>query len=223
MREASSMFTIIAVLLMPAAVGVAMMKYRLYDLDLVFNRTLVYGPLTAVMAGVFAATIGLTQKIFVAATGQKSDAAVVFTTLVIVALSTPAKNVIQGVVDRTFKHVPDPRRELLAFAGHVSAIAEVVDPDCLLRTFMAQAVTAFDAAGGEVRVRDNGRQAVPYSEGRCEGPGATSISIANSNGEIGVLILGPRRDGRRYNNEDTEALALAAESVARAYTAVARR
>ena len=110
--KASAVVVIVAIALIPVATGIAILRYRLYDVDIVIRRTLVYGPLTAALAGVFAATISVTQKLFVAATGERSDAAVVITTLVIVSLATPARTFIQAVVDRRFKNVHDPRKEM---------------------------------------------------------------------------------------------------------------
>src|SRR5205085_9364700 len=67
-------------LILPVAIGIAILRYHLWDIDLVINRTLVYVPLTAVIAGGYAASVALLQRLFVAATGQQSDAAIVLTT-----------------------------------------------------------------------------------------------------------------------------------------------
>jgi len=76
---------------MPIAIGIAITRYRLYDIDRLINRALVCASLTAILAGVFTAAVGLAQRLFVAATGQTSDAAIVGTTLVVATLYAPLR------------------------------------------------------------------------------------------------------------------------------------
>lgn len=89
---------------MPIAIGIAITRYRLYDIDRLINRTIVYGSLTAILAGVFAAGTGVTQRIFLAVTGETSDAAIVAATLIVATLYTPLRKSIDTVVDRRFKY-----------------------------------------------------------------------------------------------------------------------
>lgn len=86
-----------------AVLAIAILRYRLYEIDLILNRTLVYGALTAVLAGVYTASITLSQRLFSALSGEKSDAAIVFTTLVVVTLFTPIKTRLQAIVDARLK------------------------------------------------------------------------------------------------------------------------
>ena len=72
----------------PIAAGVAILRYRLYDIDLLINRTLVYGSLTATLGTVYFGAIVLLQRVFVVLTGEKSTLAVVASTLVIAALGS---------------------------------------------------------------------------------------------------------------------------------------
>jgi hypothetical protein len=90
------------VLVIPAGIGVAMLRYRLYDIDVVINRTLVYGSLTATLVALYFGGIVVLQRVFVALTGQQSTLAVVASTLVIAALFSPLLRRIQGFVDRSF-------------------------------------------------------------------------------------------------------------------------
>jgi hypothetical protein len=84
-------------------VGIAILRYRLYEIDLLINRTFVYGTLTAILAGVYTASIALTTRLFSAITGERSDAAVVLTTLIVVSLFTPLKSRLQSIVDKRLK------------------------------------------------------------------------------------------------------------------------
>src|SRR3954451_13673398 len=90
---------------LPVAAAIAILRHRLYDIDLILNRALVYIPLTALLAGMYTAGVTLFQRAFVAVTGDKSDSAIVITTLVMAALFTPIKNSLQAFVDRRFKPV----------------------------------------------------------------------------------------------------------------------
>src|SRR5207253_2169850 len=82
----------LAVTALPVAVGVAILRYRLYDIDLIINRTLVYVLLTAILAGVYTAVVALFQRTFVAISGQGSDLAIVMTLFVLATVFTPIKN-----------------------------------------------------------------------------------------------------------------------------------
>jgi len=97
----------LAYLALPVAIGIAVMRYHLYEIDVIINRALVYVPLTAMVAGFYAASITLVGRLLAAA-GQSSDMAIVLTTLVVVVIFTPVKNAVQSAVDRRFKVVPPP-------------------------------------------------------------------------------------------------------------------
>jgi hypothetical protein len=100
------------------AVGVAVLKYRLYDIDLIINRTLVYASLTAVLASAYEGGIIVSQYLFHALTGQESQVAVVATTLLIAALFEPLRRRIQHSVDRRFyRRKYDARKTLETFSA----------------------------------------------------------------------------------------------------------
>ena len=99
------------------SIVVAVLRYRLYDIDIIINRTLVYGSLTAMLVALYFAAIVMLQRIFVLLTGQQSTLAVVASTLLIAALFNPLRRRIQSFIDRSFyRKKYDAAKTLEAFS-----------------------------------------------------------------------------------------------------------
>ena len=101
-EQAGQISTLLAFAGIPVAVGVAILRHRLYDIDVVINRTLVYGSLTVMLVALYFVGIVVLQRLFVLLTGQQSTLAVVASTLLIAALFTPLRRRIQSFIDRRF-------------------------------------------------------------------------------------------------------------------------
>src|SRR5215212_3420600 len=111
---------VVGVVSVPIAMGIAIQKYHLYDIDALINRTLVYGVLTVTLVACYFGGIVLSQRLFVALTGEQSTLAVVVSTLVIAALFAPLRRRLQGFVDRRFyRRKYDARKTLETFSARL--------------------------------------------------------------------------------------------------------
>src|SRR5215208_6772019 len=102
LEDVGFVFSIVGLASLPATVGIAILRYRLYGIDLIINRVLVYGPITAMLVLCYLGGVVSLQAAFRSLTGQESTLAVVASTLAIAALFNPLRRRVQGFVDRRF-------------------------------------------------------------------------------------------------------------------------
>ena len=113
--------------IVPLSLSVAILHYRLYEIDILINRTLVYGSLTATLAMVYFGSIVVLQRIFVVLAGHESTLAVVASTLVIAALFDPLRRRIQSFIDKRFyRRKYDARKTLEAFSAKLRDETDLV-------------------------------------------------------------------------------------------------
>jgi hypothetical protein len=121
--EYAALLSFIAV---PIAVGFAVLRYRLYDIDVIINRTLVYGSLTVTLVALYFGGIVVLQRLFVLLTGQRSTLAVVASTLLIAALFNPLRHRIQDFIDRRFyRRKYDAAKTLEEFGATLRAATDL--------------------------------------------------------------------------------------------------
>lgn len=196
---------------MPIAIGIAITRYRLYEIDRLINRTLVYSALTAILAGVFTAGISLAQRLFIGVTGQTSDAAIVLATLVVATLYAPLRKRLEALVDRRFKY----EEQFGAYRSELRQLLSLVEPGRAAQRLADEAVRELRATGAAV-VGANDRPSA--AAGDWPQPVDVRIPIANSHRGLHAILVGARTDGQPHDPrsvaELTEVAALVAEVAA---------
>ena len=143
----------------PVAAGSAIMRYRLYEIDLLINRTLVYGSLTAALVLVYVVGVVLLQSIFRALTGQESQLAIVASTLTIAALFQPLRRRVQGFIDRRFyRRKYDAAKTLAQFSNR---LRDETDLDRLNAELLAIVRETMQPTHASLWLRDPATEEVP--------------------------------------------------------------
>jgi hypothetical protein len=125
---------IVAFCLPPVAIGIAILRYRLYEIDRIISRTISYGVITLVLASLFVAVVLAVQAVLGQVTGS-STIAVAGSTLLVAALFAPIRRRVQGLVDRRFNRSRfDAERTVAAFAER---LRDEVDLDQLRAEILA--------------------------------------------------------------------------------------
>ncbi|MBN1812287.1 MAG: hypothetical protein JXA14_10660, partial [Anaerolineae bacterium] len=220
----------------PLSIMASLLRYRLWDIDPIIQRALVYGGLTGGLAVFYVASVFVLQRIFQALTGQESDLAIILSTLAISAVFQPFRRRLQNFIDRAFyREKVDFRRAFTNFSREIRTIIELPE---LLRTLIGRTTDLLHIAYSAVYLRSAGgafEQAeardLPEGDfaqlsleasvlGRLEGGYAVSplrykafpllvpLSALHTEGSelVGVLALGPRLSGQNYSREDRSLL-----------------
>ena len=200
----------------PLSVAIAIFRYRLLEVDTIVNRTVFYGTLTAILAGIASGSITLLQKTFVAFTGEKSDIAFVVATLILVSAFEPIKARMRFLVDRRFKEPSDTTHDLRAFGHDVHCFLEMSDPGQIAHRLLEEAARGLQAQSGAVSLRADGQLRTIHTLGRWQGEAWMSVPLTWGEQRYGLLLLGPRSSGEPYSRQEGELLAQVAIDVSQA-------
>jgi hypothetical protein len=142
----------LSLVVVPAAIGMAVLRYRLYDIDRLINRTLVYGLLTLLLGGGYAAVALVLGQL----AGRDSSLAVAGATLAVAALFQPARRRVQQLVDRRFnRRRYDAALTIEAFSAR---LRDEVDLDTLTGELLAVAAQTVEPTKASLWLRDAGRR-----------------------------------------------------------------
>jgi hypothetical protein len=205
---------------MPIAIGIAVTRYHLYDIDRLINRALVYGSLTAILAGVFTAGVGLAQRLFVAVSGESSDLAIILTTLVVATLYAPLRKRLELFIDRRFKY---EQRRFGPQLDEIRRVLAVIDPARVAERLASEAVRELAATGaavvdgsGEILATAGDWPVAPAVEVLIPGPDSPAVGRPGAR-RLRAILVGPQARGGRHDPaaiaELREFAQLAAEAI----------
>jgi hypothetical protein len=158
-----NLFFAVPVVFLPVATGIAILRYRLYDIDRLINRTLVYGLLTALLAGVYAGVVLTLGQVFGGVGGDPPSWAVAGATLAVAALFQPARRRIQQAVDRRFNR--GKYHAATTIEAYSARLRDQVDLD----TLSAELLAVVDQTMEPTRVSLWLRPSAPDSSGTPRG------------------------------------------------------
>jgi hypothetical protein len=200
----------------PLALAISMLHHRLYHIDLVVHRTLVYVPVAAVLAGLLAVTVFIAQGAVVAVTGERSELVTAVATLIVVAAFEPVRAGVTALVDRAFLRVRDPAAEVRALDREVSSVLDVLDRSRLASRLLVTVTEAYEPTGAAIVVNDDGPLHRLASTPDWDGSAQVILPLVVDGRRIGTLALGERDRASGYTDRDLDALGDLAATAARA-------
>ncbi len=181
----------------PLSIAIAMLRARLWDIDLIINRTLVYSVMTAIIAGLLAVLSDLAKGLLLAFTGRASELAPMVATLIIVAVFDPIRKRVQEFMD---KHVKYAKGTLGAFGEELGKFVQMNDANALARRFLNEAVTTLDAEGGAIYLGQGTHMRLVSSTAQWNGHAVLAMPMEYAGIHVGMIALSARATGDEYDD-----------------------
>lgn len=193
--------------LMPITMAMALLRYRLWDVDRILNRTLVYIPLTSILTVIYSTSISFSQKLFSTMAGQSAPAVAIFTTIILTSTFTPVKNALQTLVDRSFKEPHDRLKSLKELEQRIFHLVDLLDQEAMAKRIGEQIMRDHQAQGVALYLRDRGQMQQVYLSPRWSVRDAAERLTLEWRGEVlGHLVLGAKPNKEPYTPEECAAL-----------------
>ncbi len=197
----------VSMALMPITMAMAILRYRLWDVDRILNRTLVYIPLTSILTVIYGASLSFSQRMFTSVAGETSPAVAIFTTIILTTTFTPIKNTLQSLVDRSFKEPVDPLKQLKELEKRVFHVVDLLDQKTMARQIGEQVLYGSELKGVALYLRDGEQMRPVYVSPRWSVRSAVERLPLVWQGEVlGHLVLGAKRDNERFSADELAAL-----------------
>ena len=185
----------------PVAAGIAILKYHLYDIDLVINRTLVYGTLTACVVGIYVLVVGYLGTLF--RVDGNLAVSLVATGLVAI-LFQPLRYRLQRAVNRLMYGERDDPYGVLSRLGQ--RLEGTLDPETALRTIVETVTQALKLPYAAIELERNGTFEKVAEHGTLKGK-AVELPLSHQGQEVGRLLVCARSPGEAFSSQDRRLLA----------------
>lgn len=193
--------------LMPITMAMAVLRYRLWEIDRILNRTMVYIPLTSILTVIYSTSISFSQRLFSTVAGETSPAVAIFTTILLTTTFTPIKNGLQALVDRSFKEPLDPLKELKALEQRIFNVVDLLDQPAMARRIGEQIMSSYDLEGVAIYLRTGEQMRLVYVSPRWSVRQAVERLPLEWQGQVlGHLVLGARHGDEDVTPEEYAAL-----------------
>jgi signal transduction histidine kinase len=191
----------VGVACIPVAIGIAILKYRLYDIDLVINRTLVYGSLTVCVVGVYVLVVGYLGALFQA---HGSLAVSLIATGVVAVLFTPLRNRLQRGVNRLMYGERDDPYAVISRLGQRLKATDA--PEAVLPAIVETAAQALKLPHATITLKQDGEFDTVAEYGSPTAGKPLVLPLTYGTETIGRLVLSPRAPGESFSPADTRLL-----------------
>jgi len=208
----------ILLVILPISLGIAILKYRLWEIDIIIRRTLIYVPLTIILALIFSLAQEVSSHFLTGILGQGSAASTVVTALIVVAVFDPLKTSIGHLVDKFSKQIPDPARTTKEFRKKIQARTLCVGLEEVTKQLLEEVVVGFGIPSGAIYLGEHGYSAPVHATPGWNGVAELTVPLKSSEQaeQLGLIALGPQRIGGVYMHREREMLAEMAQIVAAA-------
>ena len=197
--------TNLLMLALPGTIFAAILRYRLWDIDLILRKTLVYALLTAVLVGIYSGSVALLQNLFAANTRQDSPLANVISTLIIAALFQPARQRLQLAVNRLFFGERDDPYVVLSRLGQ--QLQETSAPDQTLTAITATLCQALKLPYAAIALQSaDGERTTTASSGSWTA-NSREWPLRYEGLPVGWLVIAQRSPGEEFTSQEERLLA----------------